>query len=740
MSRTKLVRQHDEKDCGAACLSMILDYYGRQLPLSKIRQVIKVDRDGANIYGIIAGAASFNLSAEAYGGSVEDAWACILEGSYSYPFILRILNDHVYEHFVVATGMHNGKLSIMDPAKGKRFLQKNDFAESFLGQLITFTPGKNFMRKDERKAEYTRYLQLITRQKGLLASSIILSMMIMGIGMSGMYLFRYILDNILSNIINSEQLEKSVVSLRLFIFMIGLLHILKYGLTILRSKMMALLSKRIDLPLMLGYYNHVTKLPLSFFNSLKTGEIMSRFDDAAKIRDAFSGSMITITLDSFMVFGCGGAMYLQSPLMFRAALFIFLIYILIAVLFIKPLAKSNEDVMVQSSVLTSYLKESIDGIETVKSTRSEKIIRDKAESIFLDLLKKSIRNGLMNVHKEALIDLVTSIGTLSILWIGTMQVIESNITVGTLVTFTSLMSCFLDPIQDLVQLQGNIQTAVIAAERLNDILAVDEERSDGQAFDDNIKSIQFDHVDFRYGNRDLILKDFSMQLSEGQRIGLIGESGCGKSTAAKLIMGLYTPENGRILINGTDSGSCSFDYLRAQIAYIPQSTYLFSGTVRDNLLIGAHDTHWEDSNLEKILDICQCQFIKKMPLGIYTEIEENGANLSGGQKQRIAIARALLGRPSVLILDESTSALDAISEHRLLNGIQEQYPQLSVITVTHRIRSVMDYDNIYVIENGGVIESGNHRELLSNGSKYAKLWNIQHSFYQKDISRSQALR
>ena len=488
MSRTKLVRQHDEKDCGAACLSMILDYYGRQLPLSKIRQVIKVDRDGANIYGIIAGAASFNLSAEAYGGSVEDAWACILEGSYSYPFILRILNDHVYEHFVVATGMHNGKLSIMDPAKGKRFLQKNDFAESFLGQLITFTPDKNFMRKDERKAEYTRYLQLITRQKGLLASSIILSMMIMGIGMSGMYLFRYILDNILSNIINSEQLEKSVVSLRLFIFMIGLLHILKYGLTILRSKMMALLSKRIDLPLMLGYYNHVTKLPLSFFNSLKTGEIMSRFDDAAKIRDAFSGSMITITLDSFMVFGCGGAMYLQSPLMFRAALFIFLIYILIAVLFIKPLAKSNEDVMVQSSVLTSYLKESIDGIETVKSTRSEKIIRDKAESIFLDLLKKSIRNGLMNVHKEALIDLVTSIGTLSILWIGTMQVIESNITVGTLVTFTSLMSCFLDPIQDLVQLQGNIQTAVIAAERLNDILAVDEERSDGQAFDDNMSN------------------------------------------------------------------------------------------------------------------------------------------------------------------------------------------------------------------------------------------------------------
>lgn len=734
MNRTKLVRQHDEKDCGAACLGMILAHHGRRVALSKLRQAVKIDKDGANIYGIMDVAGRFNMSAEAYGGSAEDAWESISEGTYSFPFILRILNDCIYEHFVVATGMHDGKLSILDPAKGKRDLREGEFVEDFLGQLITFAPDKDFERKNERKSEYSRYLELITQQKGLLISSLLLSLMIMGIGMSGMYLFRYILDSVLSNLSSAHQLEESVETLCLLIFMIGLLHILKYGLTILRSRMMAWLSKRIDIPLMLGYYNHVTNLPLSFFNTLRTGEIMSRFEDAAKIRDAVSGSMVTITLDSFMVIGCGIALYLQSALMFRSALVIFLIYLLIAFLFIRPLARSNEEVMVQGAVLTSYLKESIDGIETVKSTRSEAAVQDKAEGIYLDLVKKSIKNVLLNTHKEALIDLVSSIGTLSILWIGTMQVIAGVITAGTLITFTSLMSCFLEPVQDLVQLQGNVQAAVVAADRLNDILAAEVERPEGKSFDEGIKSIEFDHVDFRYGNRGLVLKNFSMQVTEGQHVGLIGESGCGKSTAAKLIMGLYAPENGHILINGTDAGSCSIDYLRKQIAYVPQNTYLFSGSVRDNLLMGAHDTNWTDSDLEHILDICQCQFIKELPLGIDSEIEENGTNFSGGQKQRIAIARALLGNPSVLILDESTSALDAVSEYRLLKGIQTNYPQLSVITVTHRIRSVMDYDKICVIEDGEVTKSGCHRELLSSSTKYADLWNIQQAYYQKDVS------
>ena len=734
MKRIKYIKQHDEKDCGAACLNMILDYYGRLVPLSAIRQDIKVDRNGVNVYGIIDGAEKYGLTTEALEGAGDDAWQEINAGEYSFPFMIRILNDSVYEHFVVVYGMKQGKMMVMDPAKGRRVLSKEEFLKCFLGHLITFVPNKNFERKNERKSTYHRYVQLITRQKGLLAVAVVISLFTMVIGVSGMYLFRYIIDSVFSNLSTDELLEESVELLSLLIFFMGILYFLKWGLTILRAKIMARINKNIDLPLMLGYYNHVTELSLSFFNTIRTGEIMSRFEDATKIREAISGSMITITLDSFMVIGCGFALYMQSTALFRIALIIFLSYFVIAMLYIKPLSKSNREVMLLNADLTAFLKESTDGIETVKSLRAEGMIRTRTESIYGDFVNKNIKNSLLNTRKEAIIELMTSIGTLIVLWIGTMQVISGDITVGALITFTSLMNLFLSPVQELVQLQGNIQTAVVAADRLNDILYVEKERTGGESPDTGVENIEFKHVDFRYGNRELILKDFSLNVSKGEKVALIGESGCGKSTAAKLIMGLYSPEKGTMRINGIAVENCSIDYLRQQIAYVPQATYLFTGTIRENLLMGSVGYQWTDQEIDQILDICQCQFIKRMPLGIDSMVDENGANLSGGQKQRIAIARALLGSPSVLILDESTSALDAVTESKILEGIEENYPSLTVITVTHRLMSIISYDRIYVIDKGKVLEQGKHNELITDSKVYAGLWDAQLQYLRQSAS------
>jgi ATP-binding cassette subfamily B protein len=488
-----------------------------------------------------------------------------------------------------------------------------------------------------------------------------------------------------------------------------------------------------DLPLMLGYYEHVTELPLAFLDTLKTGEIMSRFEDAGKIRDAISGSIITVTLDSFMVLICGFVLYLQSPSLFFAALYIFLSYFIITVLFIKPIKNANQEAMIQNAEFTSYLKESIDGLETVKATASENMVRRHTGEIYKMLVDKGIQSGMINVPKEALVELITSIGNLAILWIGTVQVIEGNITVGTLVTFVSLLSYFLEPVQDLTELQSSIQTAVVAADRLNDILSVEKEKKNGISFEKGIEKIEFDHVDFRYGNRNLVLKDFSIAVRKGQKIALIGESGCGKSTAAKMIMGLYSPESGSIKINDTEIQKISSSFLRNKIAYVPQSTFLFSDTIRSNLLLGKDETELSQEYIENILDLCQCQFIKNMPFGIDSVLEENGSNLSGGQRQRIAIARALLTNPSVLILDESTSALDAVSEYHILKSIKEQFPDLIMITVTHRIQSITDYDRIFVIEDGLVAANGTHNELLTGNTIYVDLWNVMKR-YQQEIA------
>ncbi len=724
----KVIKQHDEKDCGAACLAMILEYYGRKEPLAVIRQDLKVDQDGTNIFGIIRGAEKYHLDAEAYGGEPEDAWSEMTKKVYKYPIIIRILSEKKYEHFVIATGMNKKGIKIADPAFGKRDMSEEEFKECFLGHIITFSPKECFVKKNDRKNSYAKYLGLISRQKGLLLTSAILSLAIVAIGMSGMFLFRYIIDSVLPSLSMENILEEKVEALCLLIFAAGSMYFLKYIISIMRAKLLAKLSKNIDLPLMMGYYNHVTALPLSFFEGIKTGEIMSRFDDAASIRDAVSGSIITITLDSLMVVVCGGILFNQSQRLFLVAAVMLLAYIVITVLYIKPLKKISEEMMQGSAVFTSFLKESVDGMESVKVIGSEHMIKDVAAGLYNNLISKAIKNSFMSVQKEALIDLVTSFGTLVILWTGTMDVIEGTMTLGALVTFITLLNYFLDPVQDLAQLQGSIQTAVVAADRLNDILLLKAEDRNGKDLGGPIDQIEMKNISFRYGNRELVLDGFGFKAMKGQRIALIGESGCGKSTAAKLLMGLYKPESGEITVNGISVTDLSNDYLRKEIMYVPQATFLFSDTIYSNLLMGMDETAVSDATLQSVLDACQCQFIKKLPLGIDTELEENGANLSGGMRQRIAIARALLHKPSVLILDESTSALDASTEYHLLKDIRNLFPDMTIITVTHRIQTVADFDRIFVIEQGRTSGSGNHSSLINTNSMYADLWKAQQSY------------
>lgn len=724
----KAIKQHDEKDCGAACLAMILEYYGRKVPLAFIRQDIKVDQDGANILGIITGAKKYHLDAEAYGGSPEDAWLELNKDEDAFPIIIRVLSNERYEHFIVATGISGRKMKIVDPALGKRDIPEEEFKEIFLGQIITFSPNEHFIKRNDRKNSYAKYIGLISRQKGLLLTSAILSLAIVAIGMSGMFLFQYVIDSVLPSLSTEAILEEKVEMLCLLIFAAGVIYFLKYGISIMRAKLLTRLSKKVDLPLMLGYYNHVSELPLSFFEGIKTGEIMSRFDDAASIRDAVSGSIITITLDSFMVIVCGGILFKQSHSLFHIAVIMLLSYFIITILYIKPLKQVNEEMMQGNAIFTSFLKESVDGMEAIKVISSESTIRGKAANLYNNLITKAIKSNFMSVQKESLIDLVTSIGTLAILWIGTIHVIDGTMTLGALMTFITLLNYFLDPVQDLSQLQGSIQTAVVAADRLNDILLLEVEDKKGKDLKQAVGHIEMKNIAFRYGNRELVLDGFNFKAEKGQHIALIGESGCGKSTAAKLLMGLYKPEKGEISVNGVPVTELSSDYLRKEIMYVPQTTFLFSDTVYNNLFIGMDENDVSEEALESILDACQCQFIKKLPLGIDTELEENGANLSGGMKQRLAIARALLRKPSVLILDESTSALDTSTEYHLLADIGKLFPDMTIITVTHRIQTIADFDQIFVIEQGKTSGSGKHSSLISTNSKYADLWKAQRSY------------
>ena len=301
-------------------------------------------------------------------------------------------------------------------------------------------------------------------------------------------------------------------------------------------------------------------------------------------------------------------------------------------------------------------------------------------------------------------------------------------TLGSLITFNALLAYFLDPVKNLINLQPTMQTAIVAAERLSEILDLELEKVQDEKrklYPASLNlPIRIENLDFRYGTRRLVLENINMSINAGEKIALVGESGSGKTTLSKLLMNFYPWEKGEIFIGDYNLKDINLEALRNRIAYISQDIFLFSGTIRENLELGN-----EDATMEDIIEACRLskadEFINSMPLRYETMLEENGANLSGGQKQRLAIARALLKKPDILIMDEATSNLDSITEKAIEKTINSLSRNITTIIIAHRLSTIMRCDKIFVMEKGRFIEQGTHSELIANRGRYYYLWKDQ---------------
>lgn len=709
------VKQHDITDCGAACLATISKQYGFKTSITRIREIAGTDKQGTNAYGLIKAAESLGFTAKGVKGNQEAFFS-----EFPLPCIAHVVVDGTLLHYVVIHKITKKKVLVADPGKGIVDYTPEDFFKIWTGVLVLMVPNVTFNKGNETKGLFSRFFSLLMPQKKLLLNIFLTSLVYTVLGILGSFYFKFLLDDILQ-----YNLEKTLHVISIGII---LLYLFQTLLGAFRAHMILYLSQKIDIPLILGYYQHVLGLPMNFFGTRKVGEIVSRFMDASKVRDAISGATLTIMIDTFMALAGAVILYTQNSALFIIAAIIGLIYGIIVFVFNKPIKKINQEQMEENSQLTSYLVESLNGIETVKAFNAEGEASLKTETRFIKLLRSIFKGGIINNVRTSITSFAALAGGIVILWAGAWNVIKGHMTVGQLLTFNALLVYFLDPIKNLINLQPMLQTAIVASDRLGEIFDLELEKSQNEG--EKIKpvdlkgDISFKNVDFRYGTRSLVLKNIDFTIKQGEKIALVGESGSGKTTLVKLLLNLYTWEKGEITIKDYNIKDISFESLREKLAYISQDIFMFSGTIRENLTLGSQNTH-----MEQIIEACSMaqahDFINKLPLRYETYLEENGANLSGGQKQRLAIARAILKKPDIFIMDEATSNLDSITEKAIEKTLDTVCSGVTTIIIAHRLSTIKRCDRIYVMEEGRVIEQGSHGELMELGGKYFELWKGQ---------------
>ena len=714
MFKLKCILQNDETDCGPACLAAIFGKYGLKVSIAKIRDIAGTDRQGTSACGLVKVIEHYGFEQK-----VVEADKNALTQKLPLPAIAHVVIDNTLLHYVVITKIKDNTVVVSDPAKGSVRYKKEDFLKIWTNVLILIAPTKESQKGNKKESTLSSFFRLLISQKWLLLRIFILSMILTSIGIITSFYYQVLMDNIVPSLSIEMLNYVSAITLSLFLVQICL--------NFFRGLLIVKLEQNIDIPIMLGYYNHALILPMKFYSMRDTGEIISRFNDASSIRDIVSEASLTIMMDTIMAVVGAVVLFNSNRLLFLISVVMLILYGIIVFVYNKPIKKINRKIMEMNSKVTSQFVETINGIETIKAFNQEDNEKEKTDKLYKKFLKKVFNGGVLSLSQQTITMFVAVVGELVILWVGVAYVIKGELTLGELITFNALLGYFIEPIKNLINLQPSIQTAVVAADRLGEILDITPEYNyEHEQLNDKIRfdKISISNLDFRYGTRELVLKDINLEICRGEKIAFVGESGSGKTTLANLLVRLYEQEKGSIKLDSIDIRAFSIKQIRDNISYISQNTFLFSGTIRENLLFGNSDV--SDDDISQVCKICELEeYINSLPLKFNTRIEENGKNLSGGQKQRLAIARALLKKPEILIMDEATSNLDYVTERSIEKTINNFSKNMTTIIIAHRLSTIKDCDKILVLRNGQIVETGNHRDLLNQRGYYYQLWNGQ---------------
>ncbi|SMC51311.1 peptidase domain-containing ABC transporter [Pedobacter africanus] len=712
---SKNVKQRDITDCGAACLVSVAAHHKLNLPVARIRQLAGTDKKGTTVLGIVEAAQKLGFEAKGVKGSFESLFKI------PTPAIAHVVVKGILQHFVVIEKADKRFIHIMDPIDGQVHRKSHEeFKAIWTGTMVLLLPAEQFETGDQEVSVQGRFWNLIKPHKNVLVQALFGAVVYTILGLSTSIFVQKLVDFVLvdsnRNLLNLMGLAMVVILvLQLFIGTAKTVFTLKTG-------------QMIDAQLILGYYKHLLKLPQQFFDTMRVGEIISRINDAVKIRAFLNDVSINFLVNIFIVVFSFVMMFTYYWKLALIMLSVIPVYLVIYFFTNRLNKKAQRKLMEDSAELESQLVESLNSIGTIKRFGLEDHANEKTELRFVKLLQTGYTSNINSLLSGTSAELTSRLLTIVLLWTGAGFVLENMLTPGELLSFYTLIGYFTGPVSSLIGMNKIVQDAMIAADRLFEIMDLERENDENQIelSADKIGDIRFEHVDFRYGTRLHVFEDLSLSIPNGKFTAIVGESGSGKSTLMAILQNIYPIQKGNVSIGKYDLKYISTASLRKAVAVVPQQIDLFAGNVIDNIAIGDYEP-----DMQKILDIAEqlgiLDFIETLPAGFQTYLGENGTALSGGQRQRIAIARALYRNPEILILDEATSSLDSASEQYVQRAIELlKTRNKTVIVIAHRLSTLNNADKIIVLDKGRVIEQGTHNELLYlPGSAYAALWKLQ---------------
>lgn len=683
MKKYPIVLQDEIKDCGVSCIQMILKYYGGYVKKSNLLEMTKTSKKGTTAFNIKDTLINLGFDCKGIKCELKD----INKDNIILPCIASVTINESYKHFIVIYEINFKKkyLIIGDPADKVKKITYQDFIKIFNNVLIIFYPIKNLpLEKDIPLGKFI--FSLLKPHKKILINIFVLSLFITIFSILTSFYTEYMIGAL-------DYYSKKYLILLFCIFFS--IYILKILSDYFRNKLLLFINQKLDLVLTLGVFENIIKLPYDYYQNKTTGDMISRITDLESVRDMISKVSLSIFVDLPLTIVSLAFLYFINSTLFIIGLLILLFYIFIIIIFRRIFDDYIRRIQIKKGESTSLMVESISGFETVKGLHLEKHIKNRFEKKYVKYLKDifNFQNlfFLQNLFKE----IIDNIGFIVITLVGCILVIKGNMTIGKLLTFTSLLVYFLEPIKNIINLDTMIKESKSALKRILDLVSFKKETNDlVNKFQNG--DIEFKKLDFSFNDRDYILKNIDLKINKNSKIMVVGKSGSGKSTLFKILMRYYKVKSGKVFINNIDINNYDIRALNNNILYLGQNEILFNDTLYNNLVFDNSDS----SKLLEITKMCYVDKIVDSNLGYNMMIEENGFNLSGGEKQRIMLARSLLKNFNILIIDEGLSQVDVNMERKILKNIFKTFKDKTIIFISHRLDNLDLFDNLVKLENG----------------------------------------